>query len=490
MTTLLLLANNADHSRTYMHALSRKLLEHQIESIFAIDSHLTDYTEGKGAPLPNAYYFSDHLKTAASRTSNSAINAKGAGTAQNWSIFFSDFDRFLTFGVNPMQIMNKGLHFEAIAEQLSIFFAQIMDHHKIDGIVYEPVSNSFALSAFYQASKRQIPFFSISPSRISGRMEISGTGALSDEATLANIYEDIASGRSAASEDIQIARDYIEGIDQDIPDYMKTNGLDAIHLSRKYLNFSKLRLFIRFATYLIKSNSDWTYAYQHGNPFRLSSQYILRSVRRRLRYRIVRRHLRTNAPGENYFLYPIQFHPEASSSIYAPDYVDEFNNIRSIAFRLPIDTKLVVKEHPSATGNQKVEFYKKLSWLPNVILVAPEVPIKPLIRNAIALITATSTAGFEAAVLDKPVILLGRAFYSYFPNVKLINSPHELDSAIAWARDFVGIGRDEIERHLAAYIAFGKVGQFDFRLRANDSSHLDLVAGLLSNKVKNQNVGT
>ncbi|HDV0741139.1 TPA: capsular biosynthesis protein, partial [Acinetobacter baumannii] len=120
---------------------------------------------------------------------------------------------------------------------------------------------------------------------------------------------------------------------------------------------------------------------------------------------------------ERFYVYPIHFHPESSTSVLAPEYTNEYSNIVNIANNLPFGTYLYVKDHKSAKGVQSYEFYKKVSSLPNVRLVNFDVNIKRLILKSVGVITVNSTAGYEALLLGKPVYLLGRVFYENFNNV-------------------------------------------------------------------------
>ncbi|MFH4233908.1 capsular biosynthesis protein, partial [Acinetobacter baumannii] len=55
---------------------------------------------------------------------------------------------------------------------------------------------------------------------------------------------------------------------------------------------------------------------------------------------------------ERFYIYPIHFHPESSTSVLAPEYTNEYSNIINIANNLPFGTYLYVKDHKSAKGVQ------------------------------------------------------------------------------------------------------------------------------------------
>jgi capsule polysaccharide modification protein KpsS len=163
--------------------------------------------------------------------------------------------------------------------------------------------------------------------------------------------------------------------------------------------------------------------------------------------------------------------------------VDEMHVIKSIAFRLPSDVRLVVKEHPSAVAMQPREFYKQLSELPNVDLLAAHVSAKLLARESVGIVCVTSTLGFEAAAMGKPVIALGDVLYGYFPNVRMINTCADIGAALGWALTYQECPKQEVLEAMAAYAAFTVEGAFDFRASLGDKAALQGVANLLNERI-------
>ena len=130
--------------------------------------------------------------------------------------------------------------------------------------------------------------------------------------------------------------------------------------------------------------------------------------------------------NESFFLYPLHYHPESSTSVHARHYINELNTITNIAFNLPFGKLLYVKDHPSAAGNPKINFYTELKKIPNVRLINHEMNIKNLIKKSEGIITLTSTVGFEALMYNKPVYVFGDVFYEFHPLCRKIKSFEEL----------------------------------------------------------------
>lgn len=480
--TFLVIVNSAAYSREYFTRLGTFLRQRGARVAYVLDSHLSDVMSGEDRPIEDAWYFTDYC-----RDRRAEPVARGAGSVPTWDILFSDFDRFVTFGMTPpLRQGGDALPYDEAVLRLHAFFAEVFDTVRPDAVVYEQVSNSFAMTAYREAERRGLPFFSLAPARIPGHIEISPTGALRDHVTIGRMAE-IVRRDGGQAEAKRIAEHYIASIDEQMPDYMRAGGdgaaLMATSITAKYLNrtvFSRLRRLLRYRR---AHRDDMALAYQFGDPLVASWALFRRAVKRRLRFRSVTRLFQHEVKTTAYFLYPLHFHPEASTSVLAPDFIDELSVIRSIAFRLPVNVKLVVKEHPSATALQPLSFYRALDALPNVELVAPGLNAKELARRSLGVICITSTLGFEAAVLNKPVICFGDVLFGYFPNVRMIDSYPALDAALAWAMDYRPVPASDIVTAMTAYVEYADAGSFSFKGSLADESAIDHVAGLLMTKI-------
>lgn len=114
----------------------------------------------------------------------------------------------------------------------------------------------------------------------------------------------------------------------------------------------------------------------------------------------------------NFYYYPLHVQPEATPDIVAINYNNQLEIISQIARSLPFGTKLVVKEHPNASGNETL---KRLLWIKNknnVLLVSPKMDSKSLIRSSLGVITIAGTVGIEARLENKPVLLFSNVYYA------------------------------------------------------------------------------
>lgn len=486
-SVILCLVNAAAYSRAYFQQLEPHLKALGYRVVYALDSHLSDIMYADGLPIDNAAYFTDYCRNRLPLPDDFADNCQ-----PGWSQLYSDFDRFLTMNIRPALKPDGPLRYEHVPRLLREFFDGVFVRHKPAAVLFEQASNSFALAALVRAQRQNIPFCSIAPARIPGRIEVSLTGGLEDHRALATYLKKVRTGEVDKSS-LRIAAEYIAQVDTVVPDYMKVGQagemLSRISLFRRYANLDKLKHLGRAWQYSRKYPEDIALAYQHGDPLLLSWAYFRRALRRRIRFSAVRGLYRLVPRPGRFLLYPLHFHPEASTSVLAPDFIDEMHVIKSIAFRLPSNIRLVVKEHPSAVAMQPLEFYKQLSALPNVDLLSAHVSAKRLARDSVGVVCVTSTLGFEAAAMGKPVIALGDVLYGYFPNVRMVRNCSEIGVAIEWALTYTGCPQQQVLEAMAAYAEFTAAGAFDFRASLDDPVALESVARLLDERIAAESRG-
>jgi len=127
-----------------------------------------------------------------------------------------------------------------------------------------------------------------------------------------------------------------------------------------------------------------------------------------------------NSPNMNtdYVYFPLHLQPEMSTSLLGGKYCDQVLAIEDLARVLPKDWKIYVKENPSQGYFQRDEyFFTRLMNIPNVEFVGKSVSSIELIKHSKLVSVITGTAGWEAILIGKPVIVFGQAWYLNFPGV-------------------------------------------------------------------------
>lgn len=173
----------------------------------------------------------------------------------------------------------------------------------------------------------------------------------------------------------------------------------------------------------------------------LSTLFYLYRRRRQLR-RMTRPSLMTLPLLERrrFVYFPLATEPETTLQGLSPEYFFQLETIAAIARDLPADVVLAVKEHQPACGARSDLFYDQIEAFKNVVLLDLRERGVDAIRRAAATVTIAGSAGFEAAAMGKPTIVLGRHnIYDFLPHVRRVEDVATLGAAL----------RDALEERLA-----------------------------------------
>ncbi|RAZ91730.1 hypothetical protein DPM33_04330 [Mesorhizobium hawassense] len=419
---ILLLSNSAPNYFHFFNALAGRFSNDGATVAVAVDSAFSREENSLDAAGFAAIY--DFSTFFASHHVDFGILARYAEYDLN-SALLSDFERAQVYGIWGDDADLE--YFDRLKSALLTFFEEIFDKHGTDLVLYENVSNTFSHFALFVAQERQAVYFGLGASRLPGRFSVTAD-PLADK-SVETAFAEIRNGQKTVAPDVhRWVASYIANIETIVPDYMKINGLERIALLKRYFRrdrISKIRALIRHAS------DSRTNSFQIGNPLRTHVSLFLRNVRRRLKAGRVRGMYQQAVAGELFLLYPMHFHPEASTSILAGAYLDEYEVIRNIAFSLPEGVRLYVKDHMSAWAYPSLEFYQRIRSLPNVRLLGPDEPTKQLIKSSVGVITLTSTVGYEALLLKRRVFLYGRVFYGFHKGVIQVVNPANLRRTIS-----------------------------------------------------------
>jgi CDP-glycerol glycerophosphotransferase (TagB/SpsB family) len=100
-----------------------------------------------------------------------------------------------------------------------------------------------------------------------------------------------------------------------------------------------------------------------------------------------------------------------------------------LAISLPVDTVLVVKEHPWMVGKRSLSAYKKILNIPRVKFADPRMEARTLVKDAELVAVITSSVALEAALLGKPVLTFGDCPFNILPSnmVRRCDDPRKLN---------------------------------------------------------------
>lgn len=414
---VLLLSNNAPNYHFFFNSLAKLLLNDGAHVVAAVDSTFSrDKNRLDEVGFTAVHDFSTHFSN---HEFNPEIVAKFSDFPLNAALL-SDFERAQIYDLWGADA--DIAFFDRLKSALLSFFEDLFDRYQIDLVLYEGVSNSFAHYALFVAQMKQKTYCGLAGSRLPGRFEIVAD-PLADK-RVESTFLAIRNGEREVQPDARAwVQDYLQRIEAISPDYMKINGLDRLSIARRYFRRDRIK---QVAKLLRHGRTDRTAYYLVGNPLRTHIRLFGRNAKRRLRSSRVRKLYQEPRSDEKFLLYPLHFHPEASTSILSGTYLDEYEVIRNIAFNLPEGVRLYVKDHVSAWAYPSVDFYRRIRKLPNVRLLAPEQPTKQLIKQSVGVITLTSTVGYEALLLGRQVFLYGSVFYQFHCGVTAIENPARL----------------------------------------------------------------
>jgi len=187
-----------------------------------------------------------------------------------------------------------------------------------------------------------------------------------------------------------------------------------------------------------------------------------------------------------YLYFPLSLDMERNLLINAPLANNQLDIIKNISKLLPIDYKLIVKEHPDQISRdwRSIKEYREIMTLPNVEFVHIKFSTTELIKKCSAIIGIGGTTGLEASFHGKSTILFSKVGYSLLPWVFLISDINKLPSIIDQA-----INTDVKTDYLDRYITYLDEHTFDFDLfKFNTDMKNALYVGgtLIDNNVKNE----
>jgi hypothetical protein len=459
----LLLSNSAPYA-SFFNALSKKIIQDGQEVSIAVDCNYSKKENNLlqlGLPIYEfSLFFSKHKRDYGILERYKKYNLNAA--------LLSDFERAEVYKLWDKHDIN---FFEDLKSALLSFFENIIQHKKIDVVLYEFVSNTFAHFALFVCQENGITYRGLTSSRLPGRFSIS-SDPLKDHKLIEDKLLQIQQNVDLVDQETrQWCENYLDNIENITPDYMKFNNLDNVDLGNKYFNLEKLKKIIKLLGYI--NNHDDYHAFQYGNPANHSWQQLKRSIFRKLKIVIIDKFYQIPPKKERFLLYPLHFHPEASTSILCGTYLNEYEVIKNIAFNLPQGFMLYVKDHMSAYGYPTLDFYRSINSLPNVRLLAPNAATKELIKASEAVITLTSTVGYEALLLNKRVFLFGHVFYEFHPDViKIVNPANLFELFSKELGCNAKAGRAYNLDFLAAYYLTTKPGILNMMLNESESKKI------------------
>lgn len=132
-----------------------------------------------------------------------------------------------------------------------------------------------------------------------------------------------------------------------------------------------------------------------------------------------------------YVFFPMHCHYDSTLTAVNPMFTEQVALSKIIAKTIPAEYTLYVKEHPYDEGYLKIGHLKELRKTGNIKILHPSERSIDIIKNSAAVVTVSSSAGWESLLFKVPVITLGNVFYTVSPVVYKITDIKQL-KGILW----------------------------------------------------------
>jgi capsular polysaccharide export protein len=136
---------------------------------------------------------------------------------------------------------------------------------------------------------------------------------------------------------------------------------------------------------------------------------------------------------QRFVLFPFQVRSDSQLVLHSPLYGNDLESVvaelDAALARIDPQLRLVAKFHPYELPHTQRSYHALPRRYPRVCFVS-RVPMARLLERASAVVTINSTSGFEALLFDKPVLALGRNFYTVPGIVECLERRDELEAAL------------------------------------------------------------
>ena len=205
-------------------------------------------------------------------------------------------------------------------------------------------------------------------------------------------------------------------------------------ISNRFLQ-SKKDLIKASSNFLLSPNSNVKSNYTHfgRNKINILQNYLIDNIRTRIRKNFIDKNFDKEIPQNLKFIYfPLHVEQEHTLLIYAPFYTNQLEFLKNVSKSLPINYKLIVKEHPGMYTRSwhSISFYKEIMKLPNTILFHPDSDSNELLKKCDLTISIRGSTSFEAGYYNKPAIECVPTDYGFLPHIFKLQNIDELTDLI------------------------------------------------------------
>ena len=156
---------------------------------------------------------------------------------------------------------------------------------------------------------------------------------------------------------------------------------------------------------------------------------------------------------DKFVLFLLAVDSESSTLLDTAFYINQIEVAKNIVKSLPIEYKLLVKEHPAAG----LRSWRKIVSTPNVVPIHHYANTEELIKKSSLVISLSGSTSLDALFFEKPSIVFADTDYSMIPEVRKIDKIENLSNTI---NDALKTRVDP--KNIEKYIQFIEKNSFDY----------------------------
>ena len=323
---------------------------------------------------------------------------------------FSEFNEFYKFQTNEIL---------RILELECKFFEQVLDEVKPDFVLM-----------FTPYLHQQLLFFKLCKAKEIETLELGNTRF---DSAVIGFRDEIKKYEQFVMEDP--VRNF-----QELKDYfLKNYMLKSVHLThhaglkRSELSLNnKLSMALQYFIFTNDENMKNNFGYFGRNKTKVFFNYLNNEIKVKKRKKFIDENFHYKLMDDKYILLPLLTEAQSSLLIDSPLQNDQIEIIKKISKAIPIDYKLIVKEHPMSRLRswRSVDTYKQIMEIPRVILLHPDVNIQEIIKKISLVITISSNVALDALFSEKPAMMFAENHISVIPSIYKIKNILELPESI------------------------------------------------------------
>lgn len=173
--------------------------------------------------------------------------------------------------------------------------------------------------------------------------------------------------------------------------------------------------------YVLGKHQEFGHIVHH---VRVHARMVLNGLR-------LRRHYTPLNEVGPFIYYPLHVPADMALTLRSAAYLDQLALIEYLLRVIPGSHKLVIKEHPAMIGAIEAKrLLELMQRFDNLVLLPPSTNNFDVLRACDVVVSVNSKSGAEALLLNKPVLILGDAFYRNCPAITPVAHLTELPAAI------------------------------------------------------------